>query len=342
MARAVKRKWGKTVNGKRVTGESKRWYAEYVDADGLRKRVRGFTDRAATEQLAARLERESAREAEGLGDPARHHRRRPLADHLDEYAAALSAKGDTPEHVRRTLAKVRAIFDGCAFAGISDADPARVSAWLTSLRKPKQPVKVPAGEEFTPRAAAPLLGISLDALRAAVERNKLVATGHGKGRRLPRSTVEALVLKAAEGASPQTVNHYVRAVRGFMRWLVRTKRLASDPLESLPLLNTSTDVRRGRRELSADEMTRLLGAARQTTRSLRGLAGAARYHLSLAAATTGLRAGALANLSPADFDLGELTVTLPARFNKSRKPRVQPLPAETAAELSGYLQGKPK
>src|SRR5262249_12150049 len=109
-----------------------------------------------------------------------------------------------------------------------------------------------------------------------------------------------------------------------------------------PLLNTSTDVRRGRRELSADEMTRLLGAARQSTRSFRGLAGADRYHLYLAAATTGLRAGALANLSPADFDLGELTVTLPARFNKSRKPRVQPLPAETAAELSGYLQGKPK
>src|SRR5439155_1016678 len=51
---------------------------------------------------------------------------------------------------------------------------------------------------------------------------------------------------------------------------------------------------------------------------------------------------ALANLTPADFDLtsADPTVTLPARFNKSRRVKVQPLPADVAAALRDYLGGK--
>jgi hypothetical protein len=67
MARAVRRRWAKTVNGKRVVEQTRKRYAEYTDANGVRRRVPGYTDKAATEQLAARLERDAAREAEGLG-----------------------------------------------------------------------------------------------------------------------------------------------------------------------------------------------------------------------------------------------------------------------------------
>jgi hypothetical protein len=42
-----------------------------------------------------------------------------------------------------------------------------------------------------------------------------------------------------------------------------------------------------------------------------------------------------------DLDPNEPTVTLPARFNKSRKTKEQPLPADVADLLRAYLEGKP-
>ena len=46
---------------------------------------------------------------------------------------------------------------------------------------------------------------------------------------------------------PSTVNHYVRAVKGFSHWLVSDRRTGSDPLAGLSGVSTSEDVRRGRR-----------------------------------------------------------------------------------------------
>ncbi len=48
-------------NGKPVLCEARKWYIAYRDADGIVRRVAGFTDKKATEQEAARLEREAGR-----------------------------------------------------------------------------------------------------------------------------------------------------------------------------------------------------------------------------------------------------------------------------------------
>jgi hypothetical protein len=48
----------------------------------------------------------------------------------------------------------------------------------------------------------------------------------------PRSTVEALVLNKAKGCGPETVNHYIRVVRGFFRWFVGSKRIGSNRFPS--------------------------------------------------------------------------------------------------------------
>jgi integrase len=126
--------------------------------------------------------------------------------------------------------------------------------------------------------------------------------------------------------------------------MVMAKRVGSNPLDTLSLLNAKVDVRRGRRELTADELRALLAATRTATNRFRGLAGEDRYHLYLAAATTGFRARALSHLTPADFDLESEppTVTLAARFNKSRKPKVQPLPPDVVVPLRAYLSDRPK
>ena len=239
------------------------------------------------------------------------------------------------------MARVKALLAGCRFAVIADADAGRASEWLIALRRDAAPVAVPSEDSFTPAATAKLLGISGAAVRAAVTRWNLPATGIGKARTFPRATVEALVLNRAKGCGPETANHYVRAVRGFFRWLVKAKRFGSNPLDSLSLVNSAVDVRHARRELTADELRRLFVASRTSHRSFRGLAGPDRYMLYLVAAGTGFRSRAMANLTPADFDIEAGTVTLPARFNKSGKTKVQPLPSDVAAALGEYLNGKP-
>jgi integrase len=331
-------------SGERVTRKTKKWYAEYVDPAGKRHRVPGYTDRAATEQLAARLEREAARNVEGLSDTTNPHRARPLAEHLADYAAHLAAKDDTEGHVRETIGRVRALLDGCGFARLGDVDAGKAAGWLAALRRGSTPVAVPPGVGgLTPSQAAAVLGISMAALRAAVKRHGVEATGHSRARRLPRAGVELIAERMSRGCGPQTANHYVRAVRGFFRWMVRAGRATANPLDALELVGAEADVRHARRELTAGELGALFEATRTSDRSFRGLTGADRFHLYLTAATTGFRARALANLTPADFALGGETpvVTLAARFNKSRKPKVQPLPPETADALRGYLAGKP-
>jgi integrase/recombinase XerC len=329
-------------DGTKYLKPSKRWHFELREDDGSVKRIKGFADLKATEQLAAEMERKASRARAGFFDPAEDQVRRPLAEHLDDYAAALEAKGNTLGHVRKTKACIASLFTGCGFVFVRDVDAGAVAEWLNVLRRDATPLVVPDGDEFKPRDVAKLLGVSGTAIGKAVKRLRLPpATGNGKARRFPRTTVEALVMRKARGRGPETLNHYVRAVRGFFRWLVRAKRIGSNPLDSLSLVNTSADVRRCRRELTAAELGRLFVAARDSATSFRSLTGRDRYFLYLVAAGTGFRANALANLTPADFDLDASSVSLSARFNKSRKVKVQPLPRDVAIALRDYVADRP-
>ena len=330
-----------TKDGRGYLRPSKCWYFKYRDANGTVKRIKGFADLKATEQLAAETERRASRTRVGIIDPGEEHARRPLAEYLKDYADALEAKGDSMEHVRKTTARTAALFAGSGFVFPNDIDAAKVARWLNSIRRDGPRVDLPTNESFRPSEVAELLGISGTAVAVAVKRLNLLVTGNGKARRLPRTSVEVLVQNRLKGTGPATINHYIRAVRGFCRWLVRTNRIGSNPLESLTLVNEAVDVRRSRRELTSDELRRLFDAAQSSGRVFRGLTGGDRYTLYLLAVGTGFRAAALANLTPGDFDFDRATVTLPARFNKSRRQKVQPLPTDVSAALRSYMTGKP-
>jgi len=325
-------------DGKQYLRPLKRWYVSYRDANGTIKRVKGFADLKATEQLANELERKADRMQSGFTDPAEEHIRRPLAEHLKDYAAALTAKGGTAAHVVLTVSRIGSLLSGCGFTFFKDADAGRAAEWLNSLRRPST-VPMPEGETFAPSEVAKLLGITGGGLSSTLKRHRLGGTGNGKARRLSRDTVGTLIENATRGTSPATINHYVRAVRGFFRWLLRTHRFGTNPLGTLTLLNANLDVRHARRELTAEELQRLFRAARASARTFRGLTGTDRYFLYLLAAGTGFRANALANLTPNDFDLSppSPSVTLAARHAKNRKTQVQPLPVDVADALRGYL-----
>ena len=332
-----------TKDGRNFLRPSKCWYFKYRDQHGTVRRIMGFSDLQATEQLAAETVRKSERMQSGHSDPAEAHARRMLTEHLKDYAAALEGKGSGADHIDLTVGRIAALVSGCGFVYPMDADVGKATEWLNALRRNATAAELPSGDSFTPTEAAEIMGISGAAVRAAIKRQNLIATGNGKARTLPRSTVEALVLNRTKGCGPETANHYTRAVRGFFRWLVKARRLGSNPLDTLTLLNTSTDIRRARRELTAGELARLFVAARESGKSFRGLTGADRYYLYLVAAGTGFRANALANLTPGDFALDAQTpiVTLAARFNKSRKLKIQPLPPDVANALLDHLTGRP-
>ncbi len=332
-----------TKDGRNYLRPSKRWYFDIRDATGTVHRVKGFADLKATEQLAAETERKAARVRSGYSDPAEEHVRRPLTDHLKDYAAALEAKGNVAAHNRATIAKISAVLSGCGFVFMADVDSGKVSAWLADLRRTGRIAEIPPGDVFASSQVAKLLGIGIDAIRRYVARHRLPTVGRGSARRLPRTTVQTIAEWAAKGNGPTTMNRYITAVRGFFRWLVKVKRIGSNPLESMSLVSEKVDVRRARRELTADELRALLSGTRASKRTFRELTGEDRFFLYLVAAGTGFRSNALAHLTPVDFalDVDSPTVTLAARFNKSRKTKVQPLPADVAAELRDYLTGKP-
>ena len=73
----------------------------------------------------------------GLLDRQRAGAGKALAEHLGDFMAALTAKGNTARHVAMTGSMVRALLDGCGFEYLSDVDAARVLSFLAECRRPK-------------------------------------------------------------------------------------------------------------------------------------------------------------------------------------------------------------
>ncbi len=139
-----------------------------------------------------------------------------------------------------------------------------------------------------------------------------------------------------------TSNHYLTSVKGFCRWLVRDRRTATDPMVYLSKLDEDTDIRRRRRDLSADQARGLLAAAKASKREFRGLTGEDRFFLYAVALQTGLRAGELASLTTASFSLDTEppVVNVQAAYTKDRKEVNQPIPDALANVLGDFLAQK--
>ena len=323
---------------------SRKWYGSFVDAAGVDRCLPLAADKTAAQQMLAALVRKAELGKAGIVDPFEQHRRRPLAEHLADFLGELRGRGDDPRHVAIVASRLTALLETCGFVFLTDLSASRIVDYLAQLRRNRTASPLPPGQEwFAPREAAALLGIKAASVGTAVRRHRLAAEGQGKARRFPRATVEALQDRLCRGVSVETTNQYLTHVKSFTRWLVKDHRAAADPLTHLETGNNRLDRRHDRRELTEDELRRLLAAAAQSERTFRGLTGPDRFHLYATACGTGFRASALASLAPEAFDLAAATptATLAARRNKSRVLKVQPIPADVAELLRGYLRDKP-
>ncbi len=136
MASIFKQKYtARDKNGRKVRKQSRFWYIDYKDADGVRRRVKGFKDKAATVQWAAQLEREAEQAHVGIIDRYKEHRTRPLLVHLDDYKASLLNKGNTDKHACLVYNRARAVITACGFAFIADISASKVQGYLADRRR---------------------------------------------------------------------------------------------------------------------------------------------------------------------------------------------------------------
>lgn len=123
-----------TEDGKKCRVTSPTWWIEYTAASGERDRAKGFTDRAATLQLAASLERTAEDVRSGRESP-RNASPEHLADHLPAFREHLEAKGNGSPHVASVIHNVRLVITECGLTTPGTVNCDRVANWLAAERK---------------------------------------------------------------------------------------------------------------------------------------------------------------------------------------------------------------
>ncbi len=166
-------------------------------------------------------------------------------------------------------------------------------------------------------------------------------------------------VRAARGLSARTINRRYQSIRQFAKWLVDTRRLGTDPFETLKPLNEKADRRHVRRALTAKDLGRLIQAAAQrpleaarAQRKTKGVTDAEAVRLTAVgrtralayalAAGTGLRRGELKRLRWRDVDVDTAQVTVPAASAKSRRDQSVPLRADLVGALQAYRPSEAK
>ena len=322
--------------------KTKKWYGRSIP--GHPRSVPLSANKTVAQQMLNELVRRGEFEKVGIANPFEAHQKRPLAEHLAEWESALHAKGVSAKQVGQVLTRTRHVLSVAGFVFMRDVNASRVQEVVAELRKPtRRPADLPAGADlFTKGEAAALLGVKPSAVVALVRRHRLAAEGGGPTRRFPRATIEALQELRRQGRSVQTANFYLAAVKQFFRWLVRDRRAPDNPLAHVSAGNVRVDRRHDRQTLDADQLSAILDAALRSTANFRGLTGADRHYLYLTAMVTGFRRSELASLAPEWFalDADLPTVGLAASDTKNKQAVTQPMPADAAEALRGYLADK--
>ncbi len=121
--------------GDRIVIESRQWYVRFRMPDGGWKEWKAYNDKTASGVLEAQILRKLERGEVGLTDPMDDYARMPVSEHLDAFEQHLVAKNNSPDHIERTVARVRLVLDGIGAKTIAGITPGKVEAELARLRK---------------------------------------------------------------------------------------------------------------------------------------------------------------------------------------------------------------
>jgi len=294
-----------------------KWYVQFRDQNGRRRRLAAFSSKAASMELDRKIEQliEYFKASGGAVDPTlqswiaelprdiaeslvrigvldarRAATGKDLYEHLADFRNALRAKGVTKKQVSLLSTRITRLLDECGLRNWSDVRASAVMAKLNDM--------------------------------AASQTDE-------DGQETP-------------GISAQTFNFYLQAIKQFCRWAVKDRRIAESPVAHLQGLNVRTDRRHDRRALTMKELLELLRCV-ATAPSWLGIPGSARALLYRVAVETGLRVGELRSLTRASLRLAgkSPSITVSASYSKRRRQDTLPLRPETAALLRKHVRGKP-
>jgi integrase len=117
----------------KVKQRASKWYAQYVDLDGRRRRVPLCTDKVASRQMLATIEREVQLGRAGVSDPFAQHRKAPVEAHLADYEVHVRNKGVSAKTLSEDLRRLRAVLAGCNAQVLGDLRPEAVERFLAAL-----------------------------------------------------------------------------------------------------------------------------------------------------------------------------------------------------------------
>ena len=113
------------------------YYVAYYDANGRKRKVKGFTDRRETESLARKLEDEKTGIRRGTVDPDAERRRvqraRPWQDHRDDYRRHLEAGGRRADYITPAIRDVTLAMEHAGVRYADDYTREHLDAWVLAL-----------------------------------------------------------------------------------------------------------------------------------------------------------------------------------------------------------------
>jgi integrase len=144
---------------------------------------------------------------------------------------------------------------------------------------------------------------------------------------------------AAGNLSQSSGNHYLRQIKGFLRWLYREDRI-HNALDKYLHMRRITEGSTGRRALTIEEISYLLNWLTSQAKRRRSLMGWERATLYKLALTTGLRANEIRHLKAASIDFLNKTVHLSSAYAKNRSEAILPLREDVLADLRKLVSDK--
>ncbi len=110
------------------------WYIGYKNHLGQRKTVKGFSDRSATERLAAQLEEDARLVRRGLKAAPEQDGEGAIDQHLNDFRRHLQDRDVSPLQVETVTTRVKRIISGCKFSRPTAIRVTAVDSFLAQLR----------------------------------------------------------------------------------------------------------------------------------------------------------------------------------------------------------------
>ena len=157
--------------------------------------------------------------------------------------------------------------------------------------------------------------------------------------KIRRETIERWVASEIQKKTltPSSINHYITAIKSFVKYAAEIELLPGNPLKSVKKINEAVGQRKIRRAMTDDEVERLLQAAE--TRQCRSKEKASErclvYRLLLG---TGLRSTELSLLTPNQIDFTRNRLTIEAAKTKNKKADVLPIRADLVQSVKEWVE----